>query len=91
MNKLEKTKQVELVVWLSNLEQGDELYLIHLEIYYSLMRANIKAMPSKYQQHEDRAVLQYYIPESDFDEDLIRQILYSELEDKFTKIVYKVR
>ena len=80
-------KKIEVVVWLGNLKP-DQAYLTLLEMSWVLNSANIRAMPNKYQQQDDKAIIQYYIPESDFDIELIKEILYNELKDSFVKVVW---
>ena len=91
MNKLKTKKQVEAVVWLHNLTEKDELYLIHVELHYSLAAAKIKNFPHKYERKGSNAIMQYYIPTTRWDKDFIELIISNELGDKFMKMVASIK
>ena len=77
-------------MWLQDVTY-DELYLLHLELHHSLAAAKIKNLPNKYRQNEGKAILQYFIPETRWDEGLFNQIVERELGDRFIKTVFAIK
>jgi hypothetical protein len=78
---------VEAVVWLHNLTEKDEVYLLQLELHYTLSEAKIKNLPHKYIKDGSHGLIQFYIPTTRWDKSFFEQIAYNELGDKFMKIV----
>jgi hypothetical protein len=89
MNK-SKTKVVEAVVWLHNLDEDDELFLLHIELSNALAAAKIKNQPHKYREEGASALLQYYIPSTRWDREFFEEIAISVLGEKYLKVVTSV-
>ena len=90
MNKLKTKKQVEAVIWLHNLTEKDEIFLIQIELHHVLVAAKIKNFPHKYAKNGSNGLIQYYIPTTRWDEEWFETIVMMELGNKYLKVVSSV-
>lgn len=87
MNALKTKKQVEAVVWLQNLTEEDEVFLLQLELHHSLVGAKIKNLPLKYIKHGGNGLMQFYIPTAMWDKEWFEQICINELGNRYMQVV----
>ena len=78
--------QYEVVLSLVNLEEGDELHIMQVELSKAFHRAGMKNVQCKRKKEGDKGLLQFYMSEDVFDEVFIDELSKAILEDKYLKV-----